>query len=132
MVLENVKFFGKVYQAVARKKDVAKYVVENRPGRFLRMQDAKQAFTLGCKNYEIVHRPLQNTSGYRLVTQDTGISEKLAKMYPAKAESYETMTTAEKMATLKKRSDCRAAFTSGSKPQSRSEVIWYRSPITVY
>lgn len=119
------KIMGYVAKAVrkAPKTNILSKVETNTAGRILRMQDAKQAFTLGSRNYEIVHKPLQNTSGLRLVTKDAGIGEKLAKMYPQKAQSYETMTNAEKIATLQKRSDCRAAFTSGMQPQSRWSAL---------
>ena len=99
----------------------------NTAGRVLRMQDAKQAFTLGSRNYEIVFNPLKNTSGVKPVTKDIEIGKKLAKMYPQKAQSYETMTNAEKIATLQKRSDCRAAFTSNMLPLSKAAMLRQRA-----
>lgn len=48
-------------------------------------------------------------------------------MYPNKVQPYEAMTNAEKLATLQKRSDCRAAFTSNMLPLSKAAMLRQRA-----
>lgn len=111
------KIMGYVAKTVrkAPKTDIISKVNTNTSGRILRMQNAKQAFMLG-KNYQIISTPMQNTSGYKLVTEDTFV-QRLAQMYPER-------TTATRIAELQKRLDCRAAFKYlGTKPQSRWSAV---------
>ena len=101
--------------------NIVSKVETNTAGRILKMQDAKYAFTVG-KNYNVVPaKPMQNTSGWNLVTKDN-FAEKIAKMYPegkSGALKFEDLSRSEKIDILRKRSDVRFAAEKYDTPMKR-------------
>ncbi len=120
------KIFGYAAKVVkkAPKQNIIAKVESNTAGRILRMQNAKQAFTVG-KNYEVVPAKVyKKPANIKLETTDD-FSKRIAQMYPESktgALEYEKLSAKEKIEILKKRADVRAAFEKYTKPQSSNLV----------
>lgn len=107
------KIFGYAAKVVRKtpKENIIAKVESNTAGRILRMQNAKQAFTVG-RNYEVVPAKVyKKPANIKLETTDN-FAQRIAKMYPESktgALEYENLSVKEKLEILKKRADVRAA-----------------------
>lgn len=124
MAITIGKIFGWVVRK-APKDDIVTKIATNKPGRILKMQDAKHAFTVG-RNYNVVPaRVYQQPANIKLETTDN-FAQRIAKMYPESktgALEYENLSVKEKLEILKKRADVRAALENYTVPQSRRVAL---------